>query len=128
MKTTFAVIVSLLAASISAAPLDARGPSQVTLALSNDQTGANAGVTFAADGTDRSIKTLYGSTSVGTSGSVLASSAQLTAFPQTISCVIKNNGAQITTLTAQNTFVDLNGNPASNAPINLDNGTVNCRA
>ncbi|KAE8387063.1 hypothetical protein BDV23DRAFT_162039 [Aspergillus alliaceus] len=128
MKANFAVIIAFLTASISAAPLEVRDVAQVTLALSNDQSGAYAGVTFLADGNDRSIKGLYGGTSVGASGNVLASSAQLTLFPQTINCVIKNNGVLIGTLTAQHTYLDLNGDPASNAPVNLNNGVVNCRA
>ncbi|KAB8258562.1 hypothetical protein BDV32DRAFT_151192 [Aspergillus pseudonomiae] len=128
MKTTFAVIISILTASISAAPLEARQSNDVTVALSNDQSGAYAGVKFPADGTDKSIKALYGGTSVGASGSVLASSAQLAAFPQTIHCVIKNNGAVIATLDAQHTFADLDGNPAAATPVNLDHGIVNCRA
>ncbi|KAE8375286.1 hypothetical protein BDV26DRAFT_268220 [Aspergillus bertholletiae] len=128
MKTTFAVILSALTASISAVPLEARQAQQVTFALSNDQSGAYAGVTFPADGTDKSIKALYGGTSVGASGSVLASSAQLTAFPQSIHCTLWNNGVALGTFTADHTYVDLDGNPAVAIPVNLDGGIINCSA
>ncbi|KAK1141033.1 hypothetical protein N8T08_009606 [Aspergillus melleus] len=127
MKSFTAIVCSLLAASVYSAPLEERAP-QVTVSLANDQPGANAGVQFAADGTDRSIFALYGGTPVGAGGTVLASSAQLTAFPQTINCVIRNNGVPIATLTAQKTFADLDGNPNTAIPVNLNNGVINCRA
>ncbi|KAA8651142.1 hypothetical protein EYZ11_009427 [Aspergillus tanneri] len=126
MKPT-AFIYSLLAASVTAVPLETQPPKQVTVALSNDQSGAYAGVAFAADGTDRGIPALYKGTPVDKEGNILASSAQLTAFPQTIKCVIKNNGVPIATLTAQNTYANLN--PKSGpVPVNLNNGVINCIA
>ncbi|KAJ5097842.1 hypothetical protein N7532_004843 [Penicillium argentinense] len=118
-------IVSLLVATIAAAPLEARSVPTVTLALSNDQSGAYSTAAFAADGLDKSISSLFGSKSVGSSGHVLASSAQLSQFPGTISCTLKNNGA-IFTLTAQSTYIDLDGNPGAATPVNLDNARVNC--
>lgn len=116
------------AVAISAGPVHTRQPHQVTFALSNDQTGAYAGATFLADGTDKKIGNLFAGTSVGAGGKVQASSGQLTAFPQTISCILKNNGAAITTLTAQHTYVDLDGNPRISIPVNLDGASINCRA
>lgn len=127
MKSTI-VATLLLAATAVAVPLEARAAATVGFALSNDQSGAYAGVTFPADGTDKSIKSLFGSTSVGSSGHVLASSAQLSQFPGTINCALKNNGATIATFTAQKTFADLDGNPAKAIPINLDSAIINCRA
>ncbi|KAI9035213.1 uncharacterized protein KD926_004277 [Aspergillus affinis] len=128
MKSFTAIVCSLLAASVYAAPVEELQGQQVTVSLANDQSGANAGVQFAADGADRSIFALYGGTAVGAGGIVLASSAQLTAFPQTINCVIKNNGVTIATLTAQKTFADLDGNPNVVVPVNLNRGIINCRA
>jgi hypothetical protein len=127
MQTAIA-LYSLLAVAVSAGPVDVRQPHQVTFALSNDQTGAYAGATFLADGNDKTIVSLFGSTSVGAGGKVQASSAQLTAFPQTINCVLKNNGAIIATLTAQHTYVDLDGNPGISTPVNLNGGSINCHA
>jgi hypothetical protein len=127
MHATIA-LCSLLAVAVSAGPVDIRQPSQVTFALSNDQTGAYASAPFLADGTDKPIYNLFAGTSVAAGGKVLASSAQLTAFPQTISCVLKNNGATITTLTAQHTYFDLDGNPSVSIPVNLNGATINCHA
>jgi hypothetical protein len=126
MKFTFATILSLLAATISAAPLEVRQSSTVTVALSNDQTGAYSSATFQADNTDKSIASLYGSTSVGNGGTVKATAAQLTSFAQSINCIINNNGATIGTLTAQHTYVDLDGNPNTAIPINLNNAVIRC--
>ncbi|KAJ5757280.1 uncharacterized protein N7511_007462 [Penicillium nucicola] len=128
MKFTFAAIVPFMAIFAAASPIEARAWSQVTVALSNDQSGAYSGVAFLADGTDKSILSLFGSTSVGNGGIVKANAAQLTAFPQSISCVIKNNGAVIGTLTAQHTYADIDGNPNAVVPINLNNAQVNCHA
>ncbi|KAJ5457414.1 hypothetical protein N7475_008802 [Penicillium sp. IBT 31633x] len=127
MKFAYSIIVPFLAITISATPLEVRQSNSVTMALSNDQSGAYAGVALPADGTDRTIPSLFGSTSVGAGGIVKATAAQLTAFPQSINCVITNNGATIATLTAQRTYVDLDGNPNTAVPINLNNAKINCR-
>ncbi|CAI7597169.1 unnamed protein product [Penicillium glandicola] len=130
MKFIVASIASLLVATISATPLEVRQSKQVTVALSNDQSGANAAVTFPTDDTDKSIFSLFGGTSVGAGGTVKASSAQLSDFAsagQSINCVIKNNGVSIGTLTAQQTYLDLDGNPSAAIPIDLNNASINCR-
>ncbi|KAJ6140405.1 hypothetical protein N7471_006891 [Penicillium samsonianum] len=127
MKFTIAAIISLMAATISATPLEVRQSNQVTVALSNDQSGAYAGVKFQADGSDRGIFSLFSGTSVGAGGTVKATSAQLTNFAQSINCVIKNNDATIGTLTAQQTYLDLDGNPNAAIPINLNNAVIRCR-
>ncbi|KAJ5672039.1 hypothetical protein N7507_001166 [Penicillium longicatenatum] len=121
-------LCSLFAIAVSAGPVDIRSQHQVTFALSNDQSGAYSSATFLTDGTDKNVGTLFAGTSVAASGRVLASSGQLTAFPQTVNCVLKNNGAYITTLTAQNTYVDLDGNPSVSTPVNLSGATINCHA
>lgn len=121
-------LCSLLAIAVSAGPIDARSYPEVTFALSNDQSGANAGATFLADGTDKYFSGLFAGTSVDASGQVVASSGQLTAFPQSVNCVLKNNWAYVTTLTAQNTYIDLDGNPSASIPVNVNGGTINCHA
>ena len=127
MKSIIA-ICSLLVASVAAAPLEARDAPSVTFALSNDNSGAYAGVPFAADGTDKTISSLFGATSVASNGQVWATSAQLTAFPQTINCVLKNNGATLTTFTASHTYFDLDGNPSAAIPVDLTAAVINCSA
>lgn len=126
MKFTLATVLPFLAVT-SAASFEVRQSNPVTVALSNDQSGAQAGVTLQADGTDKTIPSLFGSTSVGAGGTVKASSVQLTAFPQSINCAITNNGAILARLTAQTTYVDLDGNPGASVPINLNNAVINCR-
>ncbi|KAJ5184039.1 hypothetical protein N7492_001655 [Penicillium capsulatum] len=127
MKSVVA-ICAFLAASISAAPLETRHASQVTVALSNDQSGAYAGVPFAADHTDRSILSLFGSTSVGSSGSVIATSIQLTQFPTNINCVLKTDWITLAILTPEKTFADLDGNPDAAKPVDLSHAVINCHA
>ncbi|KAJ5876442.1 uncharacterized protein N7529_002026 [Penicillium soppii] len=126
MKFTIASIISILAITVAATPLEVRQSNTVTVALSNDQTGAYANAAFSADNTDKSISSLFGSTSVGAGGTVKATAAQLTFFPQSINCVIINNGATIGTLTAQQTYADLDGNPNTAIPINLNNAKIRC--
>ncbi|KAJ6032613.1 hypothetical protein N7540_003345 [Penicillium herquei] len=126
MQFSITLLALLPAALVSAVPVDSRTLPEVTFSLSNDQSGANAGATFLADGYDRWISDLFKGTSVAAGGNVLASSGQLTAFPQNINCVLKNNGNYLTTLTTQNTFVDIDGNPAVSTPINLNGATINC--
>ncbi|KAJ5741198.1 hypothetical protein N7493_001070 [Penicillium malachiteum] len=126
MQFSITLLSLLPAALVSAVPLESRTLPEVTFSLSNDQSGANAGATFPVNGYDRSISDIFKGTSVAASGNVLASSAQLTAFPQNINCVLKNNGNYIATLTAQNTYVDIDGNPAVSTPINLNGATINC--
>lgn len=117
---------SLFVASISASPIESRQPRLVTVALSNDQTGAYAGKTLPADGTDRSVQELFGLTSVDANGHVQATSVQLTAFPENISCLIRNDGVTVAALTAQRTYVDLDGNPSAAIPVDLSDGIINC--
>ncbi|CAG8894246.1 unnamed protein product [Penicillium egyptiacum] len=127
MKFTIAAIMPLVVVTVSATPLEVRQSNQVTAALSNDQSGAYASVTFQADDTYKSIFSLFSGTSVGAGGTVKATAAQLTNFAQSINCVIKNNDATIGTLTAQKTYLDLDGSPHAAIPINLDNAEILCR-
>ncbi|KAJ5484679.1 hypothetical protein LT330_007910 [Penicillium expansum] len=127
MRFAIATTVSLMVVTISATPVEVRQSNQVTLALSNDQSGAYAGVTFQADDTDKSIFSLFSGTSVGAGGNIKATAAQLTNFAQSINCVITNNDAIIGTLTAQHTYLDLDGSSHAAIPINLNNAKVHCR-
>ncbi|KAJ5528411.1 hypothetical protein N7527_001804 [Penicillium freii] len=127
MKFNIAAIVPLMAVAISASPLEVRQSNLVTVALSNDQSGAHAGVTFQADDTDKSIFSLFSGTTVGAGGTVKATAAQLTNFAPSINCVITNNGATIGALTAQQTYLDLDGSSHAAIPINLNNAEIHCR-
>ncbi|RAK96025.1 uncharacterized protein BO80DRAFT_417653 [Aspergillus ibericus CBS 121593] len=122
MKSISAILVSLLATSVAAGPV----VTTVTIALANDQTGAQGSAAIPADGSEQSIQNLYGNTGVGTSGVVKASSAQLTNFQQTTNCVIKKYGSVLATLTAQRTYADLDGNPNAAQPVDLSGAVVRC--
>lgn len=121
------LLCSLLVVSASASPLDYRQTFQVTVALSNDRTGAYAGQTFLADNTDMCVQELFGSSAVGTHGQVHATAAQLTAFPQKISCLLKKSGVTIAALTTRHTYADLDWSPNTAVPVNLSNATITCR-
>jgi hypothetical protein len=127
MKSIIAVC-SLLVASVAAAPLEARTAPSVTFSLANDQSGANAAASFPADGTSRTIASLFGTSSVASNGHVWATSAQLTAFPQTITCALTNNGVTIADLSAERTFADVDGNPNAAIPVDLTGALINCQA
>ncbi|KAL2821164.1 hypothetical protein BJX63DRAFT_379527 [Aspergillus granulosus] len=127
MLSHTAIAFGLFFSSITAAVIPNQS-ARVTIALSNDQSGAYSTRYVAADGVTRRIYDLFRQTSVGSSGSVLASSTQLTAFPQSISCIIRNNGVTIATLTAQRTYADLDGNPNSLSVVNLNRAVLTCNA
>ncbi|PYH42270.1 uncharacterized protein BP01DRAFT_136085 [Aspergillus saccharolyticus JOP 1030-1] len=130
MKSFTAIIASLLIASVSAAPapveVEARQVQTTTVSLSNDQTGANAGVAIPVDGTFSNIFSLYGGTAVGASGQVIVSNAQLTNNFQGVTCLIFNNGNLIGTLNDRQTAADLDGNPNGVSPFDLSGGFIAC--
>ncbi|GLB08242.1 hypothetical protein AtubIFM57258_004130 [Aspergillus tubingensis] len=122
MKSISAVLIALLATSVSAGPIIPT----VTIALANDQTGAQGSAAVPADGSVQSISALYGNTGVGSGGVVKASSAQLTNFQANTNCVITNYGSVLATLNSRNTYVDLDGNPSAAQPVDLSAATVKC--
>jgi hypothetical protein len=137
MKTTFAILSALFAASTTLAapagghqtpPSYAPSTSQTaTVSFINDQTGANAPIVAPLDGTVISISGALISTPLGASGTVLASSAQFIQFPQGAACAITAaDGQIITNLNDQKTFADLDGNPDAAVPVNLTGATLIC--
>ncbi|GKZ25897.1 hypothetical protein AbraIFM66951_009934 [Aspergillus brasiliensis] len=122
MKSISAALIALLATSVSAGPV----VFTATIALANDQTGAQGSAAIPADGSEQSISALYGGTGVGSGGAVKASSAQLTNFQANTNCVITNYGSVLATLNAQNTYVDLDGNPSVAQPVDLSAASVEC--
>jgi hypothetical protein len=137
MKTTFAIISALFAASTTLAapaggpqypPTSAPATSQTaTVSFINDQSGANAPIVAPLDGTVISLSNALINTSLGASGQVLATSAQFVAFPQGAACAITAaNGQIITNLNDQKTFADLDGNPNAAVPVNLAGATLTC--
>ncbi|PWY75372.1 hypothetical protein BO70DRAFT_398229 [Aspergillus heteromorphus CBS 117.55] len=123
MKSIAALALSLLATSISASPVIPTA----TIAFANDQSGAQGSATIPEDGSVQNIWSLYGSTKIAAGGAVVASSAQLTSFQANTNCVIKNaNWVVVGTLTAEHTYLDLDGTSNSLVPLNLGGWTVSC--
>jgi hypothetical protein len=130
MKHCFPTAVLFLAAAISGVPTP-QAPSSafpdVTISLNNDISGANARATIAADGTSHLIDDLFLSTSVGASGHVDATSAQLTQIPVGVVCVIESaDGDSVADLSDSHTFVDLDGDSEKLQIVVLDGATLTC--
>ena len=101
--------------------------SNLTVQLSNDKTGATGSATIQANGVDQSVVALFGNTPVGAGNHVVASSAQLTNFPQGVFCIIKQGETPVGILNFKKTFADLDGNPDVATPVNLDGAVLNCQ-
>ena len=97
-----------------------------TLGLSNDLTRSYATAKFPTDSLNHSLGVYFGGTSVSVGGVVKASSAQLVDMPSGVGCVITNNGTTIATLTNENTYADLDGNPDESVAINLMGADITC--
>lgn len=131
MKSTLVTISTLFVATALALPAPApqggaTAAPTATISFSNDQTGAHAPVVAPIDGTVINLYDVLTGTPIGVPVQVLASSAQLVAFPQNVDCTITDiNGNVIGTLTAQHTYVDLDGTNTA-VPINLAGATLEC--
>lgn len=125
MKAVNAVYFAF-AATVSANSFQARDSGSITLGLSNDLTRSYATAKFPTDSLNHSLGVYFGGTSVSVGGVVKASSAQLVDMPSSVSCVITNNGTTIATLTNENTYADLDGNPDESVAINLMGADITC--
>jgi hypothetical protein len=130
MKSFITVSAALLATCATALPNSKaarQGPPEVTFALSNDQTGHHASATVPANGDTFIFSSLFGDSVLASDGQVLASSGQLTAFPQGVDCGLENyEGDWVTALTPENTYVDLDGNPNVATPVDVAGYTISC--
>ncbi|KAH8690841.1 hypothetical protein BGW36DRAFT_465683 [Talaromyces proteolyticus] len=126
MKSFIAVSVALLAASAAAMPAR-RDTDTVTFALSNDQTGHQASATIWADNTVSLFNSLFANSAIDSNGQILASSVQLTAFPQHVTCNINDAEGQVfASLSDTKTYFDLDGNPAAAIPVDVSSFSINC--
>ncbi|KAJ5290967.1 hypothetical protein N7478_000218 [Penicillium angulare] len=113
-------------ASASSFKVQARSDEPATLALSNDLTRSYGSARVAKDGLPHSIGVLFASTPINVGGQFKASSAQLTAVPSGVTCVLENDGEPIATLTEETTYADLDGNPNKAIPIDLSGSRITC--
>ena len=129
MQFTLAAVVACLAASVSAVPSSIaakRTAPSVTLSLINDQSGRNANAAIVADGGANHISQLFHGSAVDdmtANHDILATSAQLIAFPQGIECTL-DLGATAFYFDDQATFVRLVQN--INDPLNLSSAVFSC--
>ena len=127
MKSILAFGLSALVALTVAAPYTT--PSQtVTIQLADDLSGSNVDATIPINGQKISIDGLFGKLA-DAAGNILATSAQLNAFPQiAFECDIVNQDAiTLGTLTPTKTFADLDGNPNETLLKNLNEGFIICQ-
>ena len=126
MKTTFAAVLALYAASILGAPTAPTFPS-ISIQFANDMTGANVDVAVVADGNPNAVATLFAGTSIDNGGEIIATSAQLVNFVQGTSCVIVNfQGTIIANLNTDKTYADLDGNPNAAVPQVVSGDVIVC--
>ncbi|CRG91444.1 hypothetical protein PISL3812_08493 [Talaromyces islandicus] len=125
-----AASAALLATSATALPnrIAARQvTNEVVFTLRNDQSGANANATVPTNADTISFNYLFGNSVLASNGRVFASSAELTAFPQGVSCGLTDyEGRLFTTLTPENNYVDIDGNPTVAVPIDVTEYTIVC--
>ncbi|KAJ5894230.1 hypothetical protein N7495_005921 [Penicillium taxi] len=94
--------VSCVSSSVSTTS-KAHSPTDATVQLSNDQTGANANINIPVDGQKYAVQELWGSSALAPKGLVFASSAQLVAFGQNTVCTFTRDSETLL-LNAQTTW------------------------
>ncbi|KAF2812812.1 uncharacterized protein BDZ99DRAFT_517122 [Mytilinidion resinicola] len=127
-------IIFALIASISAAPAPApinNPPLLVTIQLANDVTGLNVAKQIPADRSAQMVRDTFADTAIDTKNpsgqsEFLVSSAQLTQFPQGVSCFMADGNDRFGFLTTENTFVDLDCDLGSLGLQNLVNTIIRC--
>ncbi|PGH33347.1 hypothetical protein GX50_03824 [[Emmonsia] crescens] len=127
MQISFAVVIGLLASSISAIPTSHRSSHKVTVQLINDSTGASGSASIPLNHKKKDISHLFGHTNIASHGRILASSVQLTKIVQGGFCTIWDaHHRVIANLNDRDTFDDLDGNPDAAEPIHLNGATIAC--
>jgi hypothetical protein len=115
--------------SIVPAP-SSTAPSQITIRIFNDQTGANAEATVSADGSSHNIPDLFHGTAIDSKGDIIGTSAQLVKFPDNTKCSLVNLNVRDWVIEldgrAKN-FVDLDEDHSKAIPVWLGGFTFQCR-
>ncbi|KAJ5201752.1 uncharacterized protein N7498_006415 [Penicillium cinerascens] len=101
-----AIALGFFASSGLAAPSWAK---YVTVQLANEQSGTNSDITIPIDGVMRPVQELWGQTDVAHEGLVFASSAMLTAFPETTICTFTEGPRLDATLNAEKAYTSFGG-------------------
>ncbi|ORY03031.1 hypothetical protein BCR34DRAFT_605359 [Clohesyomyces aquaticus] len=132
MKFTLAIASTLFATAITAAPsaIQARNGKypEATVSVINDITGAHAPITLGADGSEHRVGDLFTGTPIDNAGTILATSAQLTMFPQGVECSFYLPGGKPIILDSQaHTFAQLDGNPDAACTVVLNDFIFSCK-
>jgi TPP-dependent trihydroxycyclohexane-1,2-dione (THcHDO) dehydratase len=115
-----ALIATLLQASAHGKPI----VPQITVSLTNDQTGKSAQATVLANGTVFTIPELFANTNIDNANMIVASSAQLTSFAVGVFCVFRE-GDRTIAINDEQTFISFDSDRPG-ALVNLDNVTFQC--
>ncbi|KLJ08707.1 hypothetical protein EMPG_15861 [Blastomyces silverae] len=129
MQISFAVVLGLLATSISATPTPrvTRAHHNVRVQLTNDLTGRSGSKTIPLDNQARDVVELFGDTRVVSHGQLLASSVQLTKIARGASCTIKDQqNALIAEINYRDTFEDLDGDRTEAKPRDMRGTVITC--
>ncbi|OJD26590.1 hypothetical protein ACJ73_02029 [Blastomyces percursus] len=129
MQISFAVVLGLLATSISATPTPrrTRGSHSVRVQLTNDLTGCWGSKVIPLDNKPRDVVELFGDTRVVSHGQLLASSVQLTKIARGGYCSIKDqHGALIADINHRDTFEDLDGDRDEAKPRDMRGTVITC--
>lgn len=126
MQFSIALASTILAFATGITALPQVGTNQVTLAISNDQSGARGAATVPADGVARRVTDLFRGTAIDKAGTIVGSSAQLTQFKDNTKCKLVNGGWVIELDGRSKNFVDLDGVSGVAIPISLNGFTFQC--
>jgi len=131
MKTSFAAVLALFAASSLAAPTPAYPTNQdgltVSFTLTNDESGANAAATVPVNGESNDIYTLFKGSVVDVeaiNSEILATSINFSSIPQYVSCQLLSGSTAIGTFSPSFTFLTLT--PDVSEPRRLSGTTITC--
>ncbi|KKZ67255.1 hypothetical protein EMCG_07060 [[Emmonsia] crescens] len=130
MQISFAVVIGLLATSISAIPTRHQQSSEehVTVQFTNDLTGASASASIQISGRGLKISHLLKDTNIDSHGKIVASSIQMTKIVQGVHCYMTDHhDKNIADITDTHTFSDLDGNPNAAKPIRIEKAHILCK-
>ncbi|KAF1995333.1 hypothetical protein P154DRAFT_526382 [Amniculicola lignicola CBS 123094] len=115
MQLTIALVATIFASAISAAPAMAPRDNYPTVRVSlyNDQTGHMATASVLSDGMANMLTDLFRGSAIDDNGHIKVTSAQLVQSTQKTRCFFQNYNDIINMSGADNPFVDLDGNPAA---------------
>ncbi|OJD13211.1 hypothetical protein AJ78_06303 [Emergomyces pasteurianus Ep9510] len=130
MHISFAVIVGLLATSISAIPtpqISNRDSRHVLVQITNDMTGASGTVELPLDGQKKPVADLFGNTNIASGGQILATSVQFTKIIQGGTCIFVDGVDTVFAhINDRQTFDDLDGDRSTARPVDLRGTFIKC--